>query len=238
MDLLDYNNIPKHVAIIMDGNGRWANDRNLPRLAGHKEGVNTVREIVEIASEIEIETLTLFTFSSENWKRPKMEVSSLMKLLVSSIRKELKELVSNNIIFDFFGDLSKMDDSIINELDKAKNSTENNDGMRLNLALSYGSRQEIVNAIKSIVRDHRNNDINDINEDLVAKYLLTSGISDPDLLIRTGGDFRLSNFLLWQIAYTELIINDNYWPEFSKSDFISSIKEFQSRERRYGRVKN
>tara|TARA_Y100000590_G_scaffold460995_1_gene621592 strand:+ start:366 stop:1082 length:717 start_codon:yes stop_codon:yes gene_type:complete len=238
MDLLDNNNIPKHVAIIMDGNGRWANDRNLPRLAGHKEGVNTVREIVEIASEIEIETLTLFTFSSENWKRPKVEVSSLMKLLVSSIRKELKELVSNNIIFDFFGDLSKMDDSIINELNKAKNSTENNDGMRLNLALSYGSRQEIVNAIKSIVRDHRNNDINDINEDLVAKYLLTSGISDPDLLIRTGGDFRLSNFLLWQIAYTELIINDNYWPEFSKSDFISSIKEFQSRERRYGRVKN
>ena len=238
MNLLDNNNIPKHVAIIMDGNGRWANDRNLPRLAGHKEGVNTVRKIVEVASEIKIETLTLFTFSSENWKRPKMEVTSLMRLLVSSIRKELKELVSNYIIFDFFGDLSKMDDSIINELNKAKNSTENNDGMRLNLALSYGSRQEIVNAIKSIVRDHRNNDINDINEDLVAKYLLTSGISDPDLLIRTGGDFRLSNFLLWQIAYTELIINDNYWPEFSKSDFISSIKEFQSRERRYGRVKN
>jgi len=237
MDLLD-NNIPKHVAIIMDGNGRWAKDQNLPRLAGHKEGVNTVREIVKVASKIGIETLTLFTFSSENWKRPKMEVSSLMKLLVSSIRKELKDLVSNNIIFNFFGDLSKMDASIINELNKAKVSTESNNGMHLNLALSYGSRQEIVNAVKLIVTDYKNDNIDDINEDLIAKYLLTSGISDPDLLIRTGGEFRLSNFLLWQIAYTELIVNENYWPEFSETDFIDSIKEFQSRERRYGGIKN
>ena len=238
MDLLDNNNIPKHVAIIMDGNGRWAKDKNLPRLAGHKEGVNTVREIVEVASRIGIETLTLFTFSSENWKRPKLEVSSLMKLLVSSVRKELNELVANNIIFDFFGDLSKMDASIISELNKAKAQTKNNDGMQLNLALSYGSRQEIINAVKLIVMEYGNNNIDNINEDLFTKYLLTSNISDPDLLIRTGGEFRLSNFLLWQIAYTELIVNDNYWPEFSKSDFISSIKEFQSRERRYGRVKN
>lgn len=238
MELVDKKNLPKHVAIIMDGNGRWANDRNLPRLSGHKEGVNTVRKIVEVATKVGIETLTLFTFSAENWKRPKIEVNSLMKLLFNSIRKELNNLVSNNIVFDFFGDQSKIDSSIINELNKAKKITENNNGMKLNLALSYGSRQEIVNAVKLVVMDYGKNDIDEINEEVFASYLLTSEINDPDLLIRTGGEFRLSNFLLWQIAYTELIVNDSYWPEFSETDFINSIKEFQSRERRYGRVKN
>ena len=238
MELVDKKNLPKHVAIIMDGNGRWANDRNLPRLSGHKEGVNTVRKIVEVATKVGIETLTLFTFSAENWKRPKIEVNSLMKLLFNSIRKELNNLASNNIVFDFFGDQSNIDSSIINELNKAKKITENNNGMKLNLALSYGSRQEIVNAVKLVVMDYGKNDIDEINEEVFASYLLTSEINDPDLLIRTGGEFRLSNFLLWQIAYTELIVNDNYWPEFSETDFINSIKEFQSRERRYGRVKN
>ena len=233
-------NIPKHVAIIMDGNGRWAKNKNLPRIAGHTKGVRTVREIVEIASIININALTLFTFSSENWQRPSKEVSSLMKLLVTSIKKELNALVKNNIKFECIGDLNSMDPAVVYEIDDAIKKTSHNNGMILTLALSYGSRQELLNAFKALYLDINKGykHIDAITEKDISKYLYTSKIGDPDLLIRTGGDYRVSNFLLWQIAYAELIISNKFWPDFSKEDFISTIEEFQSRDRRYGGLKN
>ena len=236
---LDKTKIPEHIAIIMDGNGRWAKQKNLPRISGHIEGVKTVRKIVEISSSLGVKILTLFTFSNENWDRPKKEVSSLMKLLISSLKKEINDLNNNNIKFNFIGDVKKIDDYVRDELDKAKGKTSHNTGMILNLALSYGSRQEIINAIKSIYFDYCNGkNINEIDEKVVSSYLYTSSMKDPDLLIRTGGDYRISNFLLWQIAYTEIIIHSKYWPDFSKLDFIDALSEFQSRERRFGRLNN
>jgi len=235
---INKNNIPNHIAIIMDGNGRWAKKFSLPRLAGHKKGVQTVREITELCSILGVKNLTLYTFSSENWERPKYEVNSLLKLLVSSIRLEIKDLVKNNIKLTAIGEINKFDKKIQNELLYAFKKTEQNTGLNLNLAISYGSRQEIINASKKIIYNVVKNeiDVEDINENYFANMLYTKDIEDPDLLIRTGGEFRMSNFLLWQIAYTEIYITERFWPEFRKEDLIKAIKDYQQRERKFGKV--
>jgi undecaprenyl diphosphate synthase len=235
---IDKDNLPRHIAIIMDGNGRWANVRGLPRIAGHREGVRTVRKITQICGKLGIQTLTLYTFSSENWKRPAVEVGALMKLLVSSLRKEVSDLMKNNVRFTVIGDMNKFDQQIQNELINAFQKTKNNSGLNLNLALSYGSRQEILYATRKLVEKVilGEIEIKDISEDLFSQMLHTKNLSDPDLLIRTGGEFRISNFLLWQIAYTEIHITDLYWPEFDKRDLMNAIYDYQNRERRFGKT--
>ena len=237
-ETIDKNNLPNHIAIIMDGNGRWANIRRLPRIAGHREGVRTVQKITEICGELGIQTLTLYTFSWENWKRPMTEVSALMNLLASSLRKEVNNLMKNNVRFTFIGDINKFNQKIQNEILDAFQKTKNNSGLNLNLALSYGSRQEILYATRKLVEKVALGEINimDINEECFSKMLHTKDLTDPDLLIRTGGEFRLSNFLLWQIAYTEIHLTDRYWPEFEKQDLMNAIYDYQSRERRFGKI--
>lgn len=235
---IDKDNLPSHIAIIMDGNGRWANTRGLPRIAGHRKGVLTVRKITEICGKLGIGTLTLYTFSSENWNRPVTEVSALMKLLVSSLRKEVEDLMKNNVRFTVIGDVKKFKPQIQNELLDAFHKTKNNSGLNLNLALSYSSRQEILYATRKLVEKVTSGEIeiDNITEDLFSQMLHTKDITDPDLLIRTGGEFRVSNFLLWQIAYTEIHVTDRYWPEFDEQDLMNAIYDYQNRERRFGRI--
>ncbi len=232
--LLDQNLIPEHIAIIMDGNGRWARSKTLPRIAGHKQGVKAVRNITEICVELGVKYLTLYTFSEENWNRPQMEVSALMKLLVSSLRKEVQTLNKNNVRFTVIGDVYKMDTFVRNELNEAIKLTQNNDGLNLILALSYGGRQEIINAFKRLYSQISTSD--EITEERFESQLYTSNIPDPDLLIRTGGEMRVSNFLLWQIAYTEFHITKTYWPAFRKDDLLLAIHDYQQRERRFGKI--
>ena len=236
--IIDNDHLPRHIAIIMDGNGRWANVRRLPRIAGHREGVRTVRKITQICGDLGIQVLTLYTFSSENWKRPVAEVGALMKLLASSLRKEVSDLMKNNVRFTVIGDMNKFDQQIQNELINAFQKTKNNSGLNLNLALSYGSRQEILYATRKLVEKVTLGEIEikDISEDLFSQMLHTKDLIDPDLLIRTGGEFRISNFLLWQIAYTEIHITDLYWPEFDKQDLMNAIYDYQNRERRFGKI--
>jgi len=235
---IDKENLPRHIAIIMDGNGRWANVRGLPRIAGHREGVRTVRKITQICGDLGIQVLTLYTFSSENWKRPVAEVGALMKLLVNSLRKEVSDLMKNNVRFTVIGDMNKFDQQIQNELINAIQNTKNNSGLNLNLALNYGSRQEILYATRKLVEKVTLGEIEikDISEDLFSQMLHTKDLIDPDLLIRTGGEFRISNFLLWQIAYTEIHITDLYWPEFEKQDLMKAIYDYQNRDRRFGKT--
>ena len=235
---IDNNNLPSHIAIIMDGNGRWANARGLPRIAGHREGVRTVRKMTEICGELGIKILTLYTFSSENWERPATEVGALMKLLVSSLRKEVTDLMKNNVRFTIIGNIKRFDPKIQKELKDALHKTKDNSGLNLNLALNYGSRQEILYATRKLIEKVTLGEINikDVDENLFSQLLHTKHLIDPDLLIRTGGEFRLSNFLLWQIAYTEIHITDRYWPEFDKQDLINAIYDYQNRERRFGRI--
>tara|TARA_Y100001970_G_C14165179_1_gene820860 strand:- start:446 stop:1153 length:708 start_codon:yes stop_codon:yes gene_type:complete len=222
----------------MDGNGRWANNRGLPRIAGHQQGVRTVRKITEICGNLNIKTLTLYTFSSENWKRPFTEVHALMKLLVTSLKKEIHNLMKNNVRFTTIGDLSKLDEQVQNELFDAINKTKSNSGLNLNLALNYGSREEIICAVKKISEKIQNREIKtkQINESFFSEMLYTKNIEDPDLLIRTGGDFRISNFLLWQIAYTEIHVTEKFWPDFNKNDLNRIIADYQGRERRFGKT--
>jgi len=222
----------------MDGNGRWANAKGLPRIAGHREGVRTVRKITKICGELDVLVLTLYTFSSENWNRPVTEVSALMKLLVNSLRQEVKELMKNNVRFTIIGDISKLATNVQNELLDTINKTKNNTGLNLNLALSYGSREEILSAVKILSEKVSNKEINttQIDETLFSEMLYTKNISDPDLLIRTGGEFRISNFLLWQIAYTEIHVTNTFWPAFDKKELTEAIIDFQNRERRFGKI--
>ena len=222
----------------MDGNGRWANSRGLPRIAGHREGVRTVRKITEICGELDVQILTLYTFSSENWNRPPTEVSALMKLLVSSLRREVKDLMKNNVRFTVIGDINELENNVQNELLDSIQKTKNNTGLNLNLALSYGSRKEILFAVKQLAEKVSNGEINtkQIDEPLFSQMLYTRDIPDPDLLIRTGGEFRLSNFLLWQIAYTEIHVTDTFWPAFGKEELMTAIYEYQNRERRFGKI--
>ena len=235
---IDTHNIPYHIAIIMDGNGRWANAKGLPRIAGHREGVRTVRKITEICGELNVKILTLYTFSSENWKRPATEVSALMNLLMSSLRKEVKDLMKNNVRFTAIGNINELEFNVQNELIDAIHKTRNNTGLNLNLALSYGSRQEILFAVKKLIDKVSKGEIkvDEIDESVFSKLLFTRNIPDPDLLIRTGGEFRISNFLLWQIAYTEIHVTDTSWPSFGKKELTEAIYEYQNRDRRFGKV--
>jgi undecaprenyl diphosphate synthase len=230
--------IPKHIAIIMDGNGRWAKKRGLPRVAGHKRGVDTVEKIVEACTELGVQYLTLYTFSTENWKRPKDEVSTLMRLLLNSIRDKVDELNKNNIRLTTIGDTNSLPVEVQKQLNSAIERTKKNDKMVLNLALSYSGRWELLEAIKSISNDvsRRELQLDDISENLISQKLTTKNMPDPELVIRTSGEFRVSNFLLWQIAYSEFIITETYWPDFSKLDLHEAIRKFQKRERRFGKV--
>ena len=231
-------NIPNHIAIIMDGNGRWAKERSLPRIAGHREGINSVREITRICGEIGIKHLTLYTFSTENWDRPKTEVSALMQLLLTSIRKEINNLHKNNVRLTTIGTFQDLPKSARKGIQEGIELTQNNDGLNLNLALSYGSRQEILHAVKNIAKMINSGklEIDDIDQQQFEKLLYTNNIPDPDFLIRTGGEYRVSNFLLWQIAYTEIFVTDKYWPAFREEELLNAILDFQSRERRFGKV--
>jgi undecaprenyl diphosphate synthase len=230
--------IPKHIAIIMDGNGRWAKKRGLPRVAGHKRGVDTVEEIVEACAEIGVKYLTLYTFSTENWKRPKDEVSTLMRLLLNSLRDKVNELNNNNIRLTTIGDTDSLPTEVQKQLNSSIEQTKKNNKMVLNLALSYSGRWELLEAIKKIAKDSSKGQlkIDDIDENLISKQLTTKNMPDPELVIRTSGEFRVSNFLLWQIAYSEFIITETFWPDFSRNDLYKAIQEFQKRERRFGKV--
>jgi len=230
--------IPSHIAIIMDGNGRWAKKRGLPRVAGHKRGVDTVKEIVEACAEIGVKYLTLYTFSTENWKRPKDEVSMLMRLLLNSLRERVNELNENDVRLTTIGDTESLPLEVQKQLSEDIERTKNNKKMVLNLALSYSGRWELLEAIKKISDLSAKGKLSaeDIDEKLVSSFLTTKEIPDPDLVIRTSGEFRVSNFLLWQIAYSEFIITETLWPDFSKYDLYDAIKIFQTRERRFGKV--
>jgi undecaprenyl diphosphate synthase len=235
---LDKNNIPNHVAIIMDGNGRWAKKHGFPRLRGHKEGTKSVRRTLEIAYELNIRYLTLFAFSQENWSRPKQEVDGLLKLIGSNIEKELEQLNEKGIRVIIIGNFKRVPKDILNKIDHAHEATKNNKKMNVCIAFSYGSRDEITQASKSLVRDvlEEKMNISDINENIFENYLYTKDIPDPDLLIRTSGEIRISNFLLWQIAYTEFVFTPVLWPDFNKNHFLRAILEYQTRERRFGLV--
>lgn len=233
---IDKNRIPRHVAVIMDGNGRWAKARGLERSAGHVQGVTTVRNITEIASELKIGYLTLYTFSTENWNRPKEEVDALMHLIVTAIERETPDLIKNNVRLTMIGDTSRMPEFALERLNKCIEDTSGDTGLTLCLALSYSSRWEITKAVKEISGKVLSGAmrIEDITDATVSEHLNTNQMPDPDLLIRTGGDKRISNFLLWQIAYSEIFVTDKYWPDFSKEDFCRAVLEYQSRERRFG----
>lgn len=237
-DKIDPKNLPKHVAIIMDGNGRWAKKNGKFRSSGHRQGVRTVRQIVEAAAELGVKYLTLYTFSTENWNRPKAEINTLMKLLVESLNSEIKTLNKNNIRLLVIGDMSSLNSFVHDYLKKAISQTSANSRMSLILALSYGSQWEIVEAAKTLASKVANHEItlSDINKDSFAGCLTTSGIPDPELLIRTSGEYRVSNFLLWQIAYSELYFTPVLWPEFTKENFYEAIFEYQNRERRFGMI--
>ena len=233
---IDPDRLPRHVAIIMDGNGRWAKARNLDRSEGHVEGVNTVRKITEIASELGIGYLTLYTFSTENWNRPQAEVDALMHLIVIAIERETADLIKNNVRLTMIGDFSRMPKFAYDRLCKCIDDTSHCTGLTLILAISYSSRWEITEAVKRIAADVKEGKIaiDDITPATVSDNLSTAGLPDPDLLIRTGGDFRVSNFLLWQIAYSEIYVTSTFWPDFSKEDFCRAVLQFQGRERRFG----
>ncbi|MDE5725099.1 MAG: isoprenyl transferase [Duncaniella sp.] len=234
---IDLSRLPRHVAIIMDGNGRWATSRGLDRSEGHVEGVNTVRRITEAASEIGIGYLTLYTFSTENWKRPKEEVDALMHLIVIAIERETPDLIKNNVRLTMIGDRDRLPREARERLEKCMDDTSHCTGLTLILALSYSSRWEIREACRRYAEDvaaGRATTADMDNDATFDRYLTTAGIPDPDLLIRTGGDHRVSNFLLWQIAYSEIYVTDTFWPDFSKEDFYTSISNFQNRERRFG----
>ena len=242
MNVLDKNfsdsKIPEHISIIMDGNGRWAKKNSLPRISGHKEGIGSVRAITKKCDEIGIKYLSLYTFSSENWKRPRSEVKALMRLLLTTIRHEIKDLNKNNVRLMTIGNLNDLPDDAKKEMEEGLELTKNNSGLNLILALSYGSRNEILRMVKSITAKVMDGDIspNKIKESDIISELDTSNIPDPDLLIRTGGEFRLSNFLLWQIAYSEIYVTEKYWPDFRENELLKAIEDYQSRDRRFGKV--
>ncbi len=236
--ILETGNLPRHVAIIMDGNGRWAKSLGKPRVSGHREGVNSVRVITELAGELGIEVLTLYTFSSENWKRPRLEVSALMNLLLETINREVEDLDRNNVRLSIIGHLADLPAGPRRGMERAIEKLSGNTGLILNLALSYGSRQEIVHAVQSLARDVQSGTLGPegIGEENISRALYTRKLPDPDLLIRTSGEFRLSNFLLWQLAYTEIFVSRVFWPAFREREFLEAIDSYQHRERRYGRV--
>ena len=236
---IDKNNIPKHIAIIMDGNGRWAKARKLPRTMGHKAGVETIRRILKEAHKLDIKYLTLYAFSTENWKRPQEEVGALMKLLVEYLRSELKELNENGVVIKILGDISKLQKEVREEVENAINLTKNNKGVVMNIAFNYGGRDEIIRATKLVSEDVKKGILKseDITEEVFEKYLYTKNIPDPDLIIRPSGEQRISNFLLWEIAYSEFYFTDVYWPDFNSNELRKAIYTYQNRDRRFGGLK-
>ncbi len=230
--------VPKHTAIIMDGNGRWAEQKGMPRIFGHQSGVSTVRKIVEAANKFNIKYLTLFTFSLENWNRPQREIDTLMSLLVQTLRDEFEDMFKNNIKLNAIGELDTLPDEVRDELDSIIQGTKDNTGMILTLALSYGGKQEIFKAVKEISDKVKNDTIflDNFDDSLINEHLYTKNLPDVDLLIRTSGEQRISNFLLWQIAYAELYFTDVYWPDFTEEDLEKAIVEYQNRERRFGKT--
>ena len=235
---LDINRIPKHIAIIMDGNGRWAKARNLPRTMGHKAGVKTVKKIIKESNRLGVKYVTLYAFSTENWKRPKEEVSALMKILVQFLKQEINELHANGVVVNVLGDISRLPKECIEEVTKVHEKTKNNTGIVMNIALNYGGRDEIIRATKLVVEDVLAGklDINDLNEDKMNTYLYTKGMPDPDMIIRPSGEKRLSNFLLWQCAYSEFYYSNINWPDFTEEDLQKAIYDYQNRDRRFGGI--
>jgi undecaprenyl diphosphate synthase len=232
--------VPRHVAVVMDGNGRWARQRLLPRIEGHRRGVESVRTVVRTAGEIGVEYLTLYAFSSENWSRPKMEVSALMRLLEHFLKSEIAELNRNNVRLETIGRIEDLPERVLRQLERARAATAGNTGLRLVLALSYGSRREIAAAARQIARQGAHGQISpeDVNETLLASHLDTRDMPDPDLLIRTSGEMRVSNFLLWQISYAEFVVSPVLWPDFGREEFLEALREFGRRQRRFGRVES
>jgi undecaprenyl diphosphate synthase len=235
---IDLNNLPQHIAVIMDGNGRWAKRKGAMRIFGHRNAVQAVRDVTEGCGELGVKYLTLYAFSTENWKRPKEEVDGLMELLVNTLKQEINKLMENNVKLITIGDTSHLPGNCQENLAWAIDKTKNNGGLKLVLALSYSGRWEITQAVKSLTRDILDGKLspNDVNESAIENYLQTSGIPDPELLIRTSGELRISNFLLWQIAYTELYITPTLWPDFRKENLYEAIWSYQQRERRFGKT--
>jgi len=238
INTLGRSTLPSHIAVIMDGNGRWAQKKFLNRIKGHEKGADTVRMVVRTCREIGISYLTLYAFSTENWQRPKAEVAALMVLLKKFLVSEKKEMQDNNIRFNVIGEQEKLPATVSDEINKTIDATKKNDGMCLNLALSYGGRAEITKAVKEIAGKVKDGLISAeaISQEIVTQHLYTAAMPDPELLIRTSGEMRISNFLLWQIAYTEIHVTDTLWPDFTKDELIQIIKEYQGRDRRFGRV--
>jgi len=230
---IDPDRLPAHIAIIMDGNGRWAKRRSLPRVAGHKAGIDPVRVTVETCARLGLRALTLYAFSVENWKRPRTEVDMLWRLLRLYLRAELPDMARNDIRFTAIGRIDALPDFVRAELEETVRATADNRGLRLNLAINYGGRAELVDAVKMLIEDSRRRDIV-IDEDAIAARLYTAGTPDPDLLIRTSGEMRISNFLLWQIAYSELYVTDTLWPDFNRTELLRAILDYQKRDRRFG----
>jgi len=229
---IDLERLPRHIAVIMDGNGRWARERRLPRVAGHRSGISAVRETVEMCARLGVDVLTLYAFSQENWKRPPAEVTTLMSLLREYVRKELDTLLKNDIRFSVIGHLEDLPASAQRELGRAVEKTSANKGLQFNIALSYGGRTEIVDACRALLRE--NVDPDEVTTEMFAGKLYTAGQPDPDLLIRTSGELRISNFLLWQIAYAEIWVTETLWPDFRRAHLFEAVIDFQRRERRYG----
>ena len=236
---IDLEKMPTHIAIIMDGNGRWAKSRFLPRTAGHKAGVETIRKVVKEADRLGLQYLTLYAFSTENWKRPKLEVDALMNLLVTYLKNEIDELHKNNVKLTAVGDFEKLPEACVKELHSAMDKTKDNTGVHLNLALNYGGRNDIREAVVEIAKEYKEGKISleDITEERIKKHLSTGEIPDPDLVIRTSGEQRLSNFLLWDIAYSEFYYTDIHWPDFDGEELEKAIYAYQKRDRRFGGVK-
>ncbi|MEW9093906.1 MAG: isoprenyl transferase [Clostridiaceae bacterium] len=238
--LIDMNNIPKHIGIIMDGNGRWAKEKKLPRSMGHKAGVETLREIVKESNKIGVKYLTVYAFSTENWKRPTEEINALMKLLVEYLNKEIDELHRNNVIVNSIGDINKLPKVCIDQLNAAYTKTKNNNGLTLNLALNYGGRDDILKGMQLLFKDVQRGKIRieNIDENIFSRYLYTNGMPDPDLIIRPSGEQRLSNFLIWQCAYSEFWYSNIKWPDFKVKHLHKAIYDYQNRDRRFGGVQS
>jgi undecaprenyl diphosphate synthase len=235
---IDLKRLPVHIAIIMDGNGRWAQKNGMARFMGHKEGVVSVRKIVEAAGQLGVKYLTVYTFSTENWNRPQEEVDALMALMITAVRRETKDLMANNVRLRTIGDTDRLPSLTRQELDACMEETKNNTGLTLVLALSYSSKWELTEAVKKIIQEVKDGTlaVSQINETIISSHLSTNDIPDPDLLIRTGGEFRISNYLLWQLAYSELYFTDIYWPDFREENLFAAIVDYQRRERRFGKI--
>src|SRR5215203_4390933 len=235
---IDPQRLPAHIAIIMDGNGRWANSRNMPRVAGHQAGIDPVRNTVETCARLGIRALTLYAFSVENWKRPRHEIETLWRLLRYYLRREIPKLMANNIRLYAIGRMDGLPPQVRNELQAAADHTARNTGLAVNLAINYGGRAEIVDAVNTLLRRARAGDDVVVTEEAIAAELYTSHVPDPDLLIRTSGEMRISNFLLWQIAYAELYVTETLWPDFTRGDLLRAVLDYQRRDRRFGGVKS